>query len=152
MPTPVAVGERGANGLAPVTQINPEIPPLDAKGPITDPARLLESKRTPNATGNIVSEKLDDSTVMYRAHGGESGPVGGFYPPTKPTSGAQAISESALPPGNAATKVSTVRIPAGTRIQRSTASPAFGQDGGGPQIELLERVKVVVIKTEELKK
>jgi RHS repeat-associated protein len=123
--------------------------------PITDPSRLLtEGTDTPNATGKVTSEILDDSTVFYRAHGtgaNESGRVGRFLDPSKPASRAEAVSGSALPSGNPATRVSTLRVEGGVRIQRSTAAAAHGQKGGRPQVELLERAKIRVLKTEELK-
>jgi hypothetical protein len=46
----------------------------------------------------------------------------------------------ALPSGNTAEFVSEVTIPAGTRVQRGTAAPAFGQPGGFPQVLLLDRI------------
>ena len=120
--------------------------------PITDPARLLtRGSDVRNATGNITSEILDDATIFYRAHGGDSGPIGRFLSPSKPLSSAQAISGGALPPGNTAQNVSTLRVQGGVRIQRSTASDAFGQIGGDPQVELLERANITIIKTEPLR-
>lgn len=62
----------------------------------------------------------------------------------------EAITGNALPPGNSAEFVATLRVGGGVRIQRSTASQAFGQPGGNPQIELLERAKIIVLNIEPL--
>jgi RHS repeat-associated protein len=121
---------------------------------ITDPARLLPSPeslgRVPNATGEITSEVLDDATIFYRAFGNESGPVGSFLSPTMPASRSEAISGLALPPGNTAESLATLRVQGGVRVQRSTAAEAFGQPGGNAQVELLERANIQVLKVEPL--
>ncbi len=46
----------------------------------------------------------------------------------------------ALPPGNQATYIQEVLVPAGTRLQRSRALPAFGRRGGAEQFQLLDRI------------
>jgi hypothetical protein len=126
--------------------------PAPGNGPITDSSRLLGPHETvPNATGTITSEVLDDSTIFYRAHGGESGPIGGFLAPSPPASRAAAIADGALPPVNTAEYLSTLRVEGGVRIQRSTTAAAFGQPGGAPQVQLLERAKITILKTEPLK-
>ena len=45
-----------------------------------------------------------------------------------------------LPPGNTAEFQSLVNVPGGTQIQFGPAVGAFGQTGGGIQIQLLERI------------
>ncbi len=123
-----------------------------SKTVITNPSRLLTAgDRVPNATGKITSEILDESTIFYRAHGGESGPVGSFLAPSKPLSRSEAISGNSLPSGNTAEYVSTLRVQGGKRVQRSTAAGAFGQSGGNSQVEVLERAKIQVLKTEPLR-
>jgi len=37
--------------------------------------------------------------------------------------------------------IQQVLVPAGTRLQRSRALPAFGRRGGGEQFELLDRIR-----------
>ena len=51
-----------------------------------------------------------------------------------------AIEALALSPGNNADFIQQVIVPAGTRIQRSRALPAFGRRGGKEQFELLEKI------------
>ncbi len=46
----------------------------------------------------------------------------------------------ALPAENTAEFVSEVTIPSGTRFQIGTAANAFGQSGGGIQMQLLEGI------------
>ena len=46
----------------------------------------------------------------------------------------------ALPPSNLATFYQEVVVPAGTQFQIGIANEAFGEAGGGFQIELLERI------------
>lgn len=70
--------------------------------------------------------------------GGGADQVGGWITPIKPGSSAAARQGLALPSENAAVYVS--RLPAGVRIQVGEAAPAFGQPGGWPQAQLLERI------------
>lgn len=131
-----------------IGHIDPDPDPV----PITNPSRLLTAgSDTPNATGDIRSELLDDDSIFYRAYGNESGPIGRFLSPNPPVSSADAIENSALPPTNSAENLATLRVQGGVRIQRSTASEAFGQPGGNPQVELLERANITIIKTQRLK-
>ena len=51
-----------------------------------------------------------------------------------------AIEALALPPSNEALYIQEVLVPAGVRIQRSRALPAFGKRGGAEQFELLDRI------------
>ncbi len=67
---------------------------------------------------------------MYRVWGGEAGQLGSWLTPVKPVSSAAARATLALPAENAATVVSEVVVPAGTRFQIGTAGAAFGQPGG----------------------
>lgn len=90
--------------------------------------------------GPIQSIVTDGETLMYRVHGGGSSQMGAWLTPFKPTSSAAARSGLALPEANAATHFSEVWVPAGTRLQIGTAAPAFGQAGGGVQVQLLERI------------
>jgi len=57
-----------------------------------------------------------------------------------PANRAQAIKGLALPPSNTADFIQRVTVPAGTRLQRSRALPAFGRRGGREQFELLEEI------------
>jgi hypothetical protein len=77
---------------------------------------------------------------MYRYWGGRSARIGAWVSPMAYTPISAVRSGLALPPGNTAEFVSEVTIPAGTRIQRGTAAPAFGEPGGFPQVLLLDRI------------
>ena len=90
--------------------------------------------------GPIQSIVTDGETLMYRVHGGTSPQVGQWLTPFKPASAASARSGLALPGTNTAEFVSEVWVPAGTRLQIGTAAPAFGQAGGGVQVQLLEHI------------
>lgn len=79
-------------------------------------------------------------TIAYRVWGGRSGLLGAWLTLSMPKSSIAAIRQLALPPGNAADRVSIVRVPEGTRLQFGRVAPAFGQPGGGSQIQLLERI------------
>jgi hypothetical protein len=90
--------------------------------------------------GPTLSRLSDDGETVFRVWGGESEQVGSWLTPIRPTSSAAAIEGLALPPSNAATYVSEVRLPAGVRLQVGPAGKAFDQVGGWTQIELLERI------------
>jgi len=77
---------------------------------------------------------------MYRVWGGGSGQAGEWLTPIDPASSAAARAGLALPEGNAASYVSQVLVPAGTRIQVGVAGEAFGQAGGWTQVRLLEQI------------
>jgi hypothetical protein len=77
---------------------------------------------------------------MYRVWGGGSGQAGEWLTPINPASSAAARAGLALPEGNAATFVSEVLVPPGTRIQVGVAGEAFGQAGGWTQVRLLEEI------------
>ena len=113
--------------------------------------KLLESSGVANATGDIVSTVLDKATTVFRVHGGTSSQIGEFVSPTPLTSSAQATADLALHPGNTASTMSTLQIPAGTRVQTSTAAPAFGQPGGGQQMQLLEHADIKVLDEQPLR-
>jgi hypothetical protein len=72
--------------------------------------------------------------------GGGSQQTGAWLSPTLPTSGMEASASLALPEGNTAEYYSEVIVPAGTRYQIGTAAPAFGQTGGGTQVQLLQQI------------
>lgn len=50
------------------------------------------------------------------------------------------MSGLALPPGNRADFIQEVNVPAGTRLQSSIATEAFGQSGGHLQYELIDLI------------
>ncbi len=90
--------------------------------------------------GRTISTVAETDMKMYRVWGGDAQQAGGWLTPFKPTSAASARAALALPEGNAATFVSEVTVPAGTRFQFGQASATFGQPGGGWQVELLDKI------------
>ena len=106
-----------------------------AKTPITNPSRLLPPASGPNPwAGDIVSEVTTRPLSVERFAGNPRSPwvqiegAGG-------TPSALSVS-----PGNAANRISSSVIPAGTRIQSGTAAavPEWGGVGGAQQIEILD--------------
>ena len=90
--------------------------------------------------GPTLSRVTRTEETMYRVWGGGSGQAGEWLTPINPASSAAARAGLALPEGNAATFVSEVLVPAGTRIQVGVAGEAFGQAGGWTQVRLLEEI------------
>jgi hypothetical protein len=90
--------------------------------------------------GDILSTTAAGDLKMYRVWGGESGQIGSWLTPVKPTSVLGARSSLALPPQNVAQFFSEVTVSAGTRFQIGIAGSGFGQAGGGIQVQLLENI------------
>jgi len=107
---------------------------LAAKG-----TKALPSLQVPNAGGKIVSDVTKQDEVFFRVFSGDS-TRGGFLTKVAPTSQRGAIEGLALPPGNSADFIQQVLVPAGTRLQRSRALPAFGRRGGKEQFQLLDEI------------
>jgi len=99
---------------------------------------LTEGTELPNAGGVIRSFVAESTETYYRVFSDK--PFGGFLTKTPPTSSAGAREALALPPGNQATYIQEVIVPAGTRLQRSRALPNFGGRGGGEQFQLLDQL------------
>ncbi len=102
---------------------------------------LTSGSRVPNAGGKIISFVTERQQTFYRVFSGDR-TVGSFLTAVKPGSSAFAREALALPPGNTAAFVQEVIVPAGTRLQRSRALPAFGRRGGAEQFELLQGIPV----------
>jgi RHS repeat-associated protein len=132
----VAAGVSIAADLAGFGQAIPSTKVLRAA---KSPAGLLTSgTRTPNAGGVIRSFAQESDQVYYRVFSENA--QGRFLTATPPRSSAWAREALALPEGNQATYLQEVLVPAGTRLQRSRALPAFGRQGGAEQFELLEQI------------
>ena len=101
--------------------------------------KLLPSLQVPNAGGKIVSYVTKKDEVFSRVFSGDS-TRGGFLTKVAPTNQRGAIEGLALPPGNNADFIQKVLVPAGTRVQRSRALPAFGRRGGKEQFQLLDKI------------
>ena len=92
-------------------------------------------------SGTITSGAVPDGGMTaFRVWGGESAQAGAWLSPIAPESSGAARSLLSLPPGNSAELISRVQIPGGTQIQFGNAAAAFGQTGGGVQIQLLQRI------------
>jgi hypothetical protein len=90
--------------------------------------------------GNTLGRVTQGEESLYRVWGGDSAQAGEWLTQIEPLSSASARAGLALPPGNLATFVSQVLVPAGTRVQVGLAGAAFGQPGGWLQLRLLERI------------
>ncbi len=102
---------------------------------ITDPSRLLAPYYGPNpAAGEIISTITTRPLAVGRFAGNPRSP----WVQLEGAGGTPAT--LSISPVNAATRISSSVIPAGTRIQISTASaiPEWGGIGGAQQIEILD--------------
>lgn len=81
-----------------------------------------------------------DQRTYYRVFGGGASRLGAWMSPVPPRSAAVVRADMALPVDNTAEFVSVVTVPAGTLIRIGRAAPAFGQPGGGEQVQLLELI------------
>lgn len=100
----------------------------------------LASPSTVNNAGSPIRSFVSEADTTYsRVYSGES-TTGRYLTGSPPANADAAVSGLALPPGNRADFIQDVMVPAGTRMQSSIASSAFGQDGGLLQFELLERI------------
>lgn len=91
--------------------------------------------------GPVEEVRSDRVMTLYRAYGGGANRLGAWMSATLPASSAAVRAEMALPPANTATAYSVVTVPAGTLMKIGVAAPAFGQPGGGRQVQLLELIR-----------
>jgi hypothetical protein len=114
--------------------------------PITQPGGAFVA--APPTGGVVVEAWIGTPEVVtttevqtfYRVWGGSARQLGAWLSPTMPTSSASVKAAMALPPQNEALFWCVVTVPAGTRMRSGVAAPAFGQPGGGRQIELLDLI------------
>ncbi|WP_454859221.1 RHS repeat domain-containing protein [Promicromonospora soli] len=106
----------------------------------TAPKALEASSRVAPWADGSVSRLSREGEVMYRVWGGDAEMAGAWVTPVTPLSSAWAREGLALPAENTALYVSRVTLPAGVRMQVGTAGRAFGQPGGWPQAQLIERI------------
>lgn len=111
------------------------VPVTGPYAPVVAPAVVVEAW-----LGPVEEVRTDRVMTFYRAYGGGANRLGAWLSPTPPAS-RQAVREAmALPPQNTAEFYSIVTVPAGTLMKVGVAAPAFGQPGGGRQIQLLELI------------
>ncbi|WP_422080337.1 DUF6443 domain-containing protein [Ulvibacterium sp.] len=108
---------------------------VDLAEDIASPLLLTDGGNVPNAGGKITSFITEQSSSFFRVS--DNGGQGGFLTKTKPSSSQFAQEALALPPGNNASLIQEVTVPAGIQLQRSRALPAFGRRGGGEQFQIL---------------
>ena len=136
--------ERATDPSIPRPEVSDVAQPVSFSGSVigaeTGPLAIEGSSRVAPWAGNTLSRVTQSGENLYRVWGGESGQAGEWLTPIRPGSSAAAREGLALPEGNSASFVSDVNVPAGTRIQVGTAGSAFGQSGGWPQVQLLERI------------
>jgi RHS repeat-associated protein len=86
-------------------------------------------------TGGSYSQvTLGEDVILYRSYGGTSPKTSNWWTTTRPTGPLQSQMDSSLPPGNTATNVVKIRVPAGTVIYEGGTEAQFGRLGGGDQI------------------
>lgn len=90
--------------------------------------------------GGYEEYETAEARTFYRVFGGGASRLGAWMSPVAPRSTAMVRADMALPPENTAEFVSVVTVPAGTLIRMGRAAPAFGQPGGGEQVQLLELI------------
>lgn len=90
--------------------------------------------------GPVEEIQTDRVMTFYRAYGGGASRLGAWLSPTPPSSRDSVRQSLALPPENTAEAYSVVTVPAGTRMKVGIAAPAFGQPGGGRQVQLLQLI------------
>lgn len=103
--------------------------------PAVAPAVVVEAW-----VGPVEEVRTDRVMTFYRAYGRGANRLGGWMSATAPTSRQSVREALALPPENTAEFYSVVTVPAGTLMKVGTAAPAFGQPGGGAQVQLLELI------------
>jgi hypothetical protein len=94
--------------------------------------------RIPHAGGVVRQFTQETEQVYYRVF--TENLEGSFLTAVPPRNSKWAQEALALPPGNNATYIQEVLVPAGTRLERSRALGAFGRRGGGEQFELLQKI------------
>jgi RHS repeat-associated protein len=104
--------------------------------------KLLSKGAVPNAGGKIVSFTTKETEIYYRVF--SKSPQGSFLTKIKPSSRGIAREGLSLPSVNTAKYIQEVIVPAGTRLQRSRALPAFGKRGGLEQFQILNHEPNIV--------
>jgi hypothetical protein len=99
---------------------------------------VANSGRVPHAGGVIRQFTQETDKIYYRVFTDNA--EGSFLTAVPPRSSAWAQEALALPPGNTATYIQEVLVPAGTHLERSRALTAFGRRGGAEQFELLQKI------------
>ena len=132
-----AVSNAGTAGKVGVQALH-GVPALTAEARAATSAGLPVFSLEPHAGGVIRSFVQETDQIYYRVF--TQGQTGGFLTAVRPGSSAFAQEALALPPQNTATFIQEVLVPAGTRLQRSRALPAFGHRGGAEQFQLMNQI------------
>lgn len=105
-------------------------------------ASASATKAIPSAGGVIRQFEQTAERIYYRVYS-EGNAVGKWLTAVPPKSSAWAQEALSLPPGNKATMIQEVLVPAGTRLERSRATsvPEWGRNrGGAEQFKLLDEI------------
>ncbi|WP_203322590.1 hypothetical protein [Pseudoxanthomonas beigongshangi] len=104
-------------------------------GPI-NPGPLSRDVANTFRSASYTARTLESNTTLYRVISDKGNPAGSFWTSIKPQGPLQSVIDSALDQnwGNAATRVITADVPAGTRIYEGAAAAQRGLVGGGNQI------------------
>ncbi len=102
----------------------------------TNPGPLSPNVAATFRGGSYTARVLDEPVELYRVYGGKAGELGSYWTRVKPSGPLQSRMDLALDPawGNTAEKVTTIRVPAGTRIFEGAAERQGNLLGGGNQI------------------
>jgi hypothetical protein len=84
--------------------------------------------------GAYTTRTLREDLVLRRVYGGDARQLGRYWSRTTYSSPGRARRYLALPPGNTAERVVTIRVPAGTTVHEGKAAASFGHVGGGNQV------------------
>ena len=98
----------------------------------TNPGPLPSNVANTFRGGSYNATTLANDTLLYRVHGGSAGPIGSYWTRIAPSGPVQAQLDLALVPswGNNASKMSIIRVPAGTTIFEGFAAPQASGLGG----------------------
>ena len=126
-------GERSSMATDTSTTTNQRFVATEAAGELANPSLVN------NAGAPIRSFVTAADQTYVRVFSGDRN-VGAFLTGSAPASADAAVAGLALPPTTTADFIQNVTVPAGTRLQSSIATKAFGQPGGMLQFELLDRI------------
>ncbi len=114
---------------------------VGAEAAASAPLELANPETVNNAASPIRSFVTSEEQTYYRVFSGER-TVGAYLIGAPPANADEAVAGLALPPGNTASFIQEVLVPAGTRLQSSIAAEAFGQPGGPLQFEILDQIPI----------
>jgi hypothetical protein len=106
--------------------------PATGAGPLGE-AASWDQFRQAMRSGSYTAVTPDHPRNLYRVYGGDSGQLSPYWSSKVPAGRLQAHIDFALPPGNSAERIVTIRVPAGVEQYDSFTAQAFDRLGGGQQ-------------------